>query len=137
MHLRKSRVNQSIKLPRTARRFSGSSTAPTCRSNGLQHPVEATNSAESVTSASEELLLDSAADGLPHSWGIEHFGNTTSQHSADAPDGDGISSLDEFLGFELTNQVSLRPQLTAYSGAGGSVTVIPMKISYKLGEVQC
>ena len=51
------------------------------------------------------------------------------------PDGDGISNLDEFLdGTDPNDKGSLRPRLTAYSGAGGSVTVTPMKLSYDLGE---
>jgi hypothetical protein len=103
--------------------------------NEGQYSVVVTNSAGSVTSAPAELLLDSDRDGLPDSWEITHFGNTTSQRSAGDPDGDGISNLDEFLdGTNPTDKGSLRPRLTAYSGAGGSVTVTPMKLSYAFGE---
>ena len=103
--------------------------------NEGQYSVVVTNSAGSVTSTPAELLLDSDRDGLPDSWEITHFGNTTSQRSAGDPDGDGISNLDEFLdGTDPTDKGSLRPRLTAYSGAGGSVTVTPMKLSYAFGE---
>ena len=103
--------------------------------NEGQYSVVVTNSAGSVTSAPAALLLDSDRDGLPDSWEIAHFGNTTSQRSEGDPDGDGISNLDEFLdGTDPTNKGSLRPRLTAYSDAGGSVTVTPMKLSYDLGE---
>jgi len=100
-----------------------------------QYSVVVTNNAGSVTSTPAELLLDSDRDGLPDSWEIAHFGNTTSQRSAGDPDGDGISNLDEFLdGTDPTDKGSLRPRLTAYSGAGGSLRVTPLKLSYDLGE---
>jgi concanavalin A-like lectin/glucanase superfamily protein/Ig-like domain-containing protein/putative Ig domain-containing protein/List-Bact-rpt repeat protein len=103
--------------------------------NEGQYSVVVTNSAGSITSNSAALLLDSDRDGLPDSWEIAHFGNTTSQRSAGDPDGDGISNLDEFLdGTDPTYKGSLRPRLTAYSGAGGSVAVTPMKLSYAFGE---
>ena len=103
--------------------------------NEGQYSVVITNSVGSVTSAPVELMLDSDGDGLPDSWEIANFGNTTSQRSAGDPDGDGISNLDEFLdGTDPNNKGSLRPRLTAFSGAGGSVTVTPMKLSYGLGE---
>lgn len=103
--------------------------------NEGQYSVVVTNSAGSVTSAPAELLLDSDRDGLPDSWEIANFGTTTSQRSAGDPDGDGISNLDEFFdGTDPNIKGSLRPRLTAYSGAGGSVTISPMKLSHGLGE---
>ena len=103
--------------------------------NEGQYSVVATNSAGSVTSAPVGLLLDSDGDGLPDSWEITNFGNTTSQRSASDPDKDGISNLAEFLdGTDPNDSFSLRPRLTAYSTVGGSVTVAPMKLSYTLGE---
>jgi hypothetical protein len=103
--------------------------------NEGQYSVVVTNSVGSVTSAPAALLLDSDRDGLPDSWEIAHFGNTTSQRSAGDLDGDGVSNLDEFLdGTDPTNKGSLRPRLVASSDAGGSVTVTPMQLSYGLGE---
>ncbi len=103
--------------------------------NEGQYSVVVMSASGSVTSASVELMLDNDNDGLPDSWEIAHFGNTTSQRSEGDPDGDGVSNLDEFLdGTNPTSNTSLRPRLTAYSEAGGSVTVEPMKLSYDLGE---
>lgn len=103
--------------------------------NEGQYSVVITNSAGSVTSAPAALLLDSDRDGLPDSWEIANFGNTTSQGSEGDPDTDNVSNLDEFLGStDPRNSLSIRPQLIAYSDAGGSVTVNPMKLSYELGE---
>jgi hypothetical protein len=100
-----------------------------------QYSAVVTNSAGSVTSAPAALMLDRDRDGLPDSWEIDFFRDTTSQRSENDPDGDGISNLDEF--FDGTNPTaisSLRPRLIAYSNAGGSVTVAPMKLSYVVGE---
>jgi hypothetical protein len=95
----------------------------------------ATNSAGSVTSAPAALLLDSDGDGLPDSWEMANFGNTTSQLSEGDPDNDGVSNLDEFLdGTDPMSNTSLRPRLIAYSDGRGAVTVAPMKLSYDLGE---
>jgi Concanavalin A-like lectin/glucanases superfamily/Divergent InlB B-repeat domain/Putative Ig domain/Immunoglobulin I-set domain len=111
--------------------------------NEGQYSVLVTNSAGSVTSAPAALMLDSDRDGLPDSWEIAHFTdpnpthplNPANQRGETDPDKDGISNLDEFLdGTDPTNKGSLRPRLTAYSDAGGSVTVTPMKLSYDLGE---
>jgi|GEM_PF-3370324 len=93
------------------------------------------NSFSDVISAPASLLLDSDGDGLPDSWEIAKFGDTTTQRSEGDADADGISNLDEFLdGTNPTSKTSLRPRLIAYSDAGGSVTVEPMKLSYDLGE---
>lgn len=111
--------------------------------NEGQYSVVITNSAGSVTSALAALLLDSDRDGLPDSWERANFTdpdpthplNPANQRSETDPDKDGVSNLDEFLdGTDPTNKNSLRPRLIAYSGAGGSVTVTPMKLSYDLGE---
>ena len=100
-----------------------------------QYSVMVTNSAGSVTSAPAALLLDSDRDGLPDSWEIANFGNTTSQRSAGDPDGDGVTNSDEFYdGTNPNSSTSLRPRLVAYSDTGGSVTIAPMKLSYDLGE---
>src|SRR5437667_3806373 len=61
-----------------------------------QYSVAVANSAGSVTSALAALMRDTDRDGLPDSWEIANFGNTTSQRSAGDPDGDDISNLDEF-----------------------------------------
>src|SRR5262245_48164002 len=46
-----------------------------------------------------------------------------------------MSNLDRFLdGTDSTNKDLLRTRLTAYSGAGESVRVTPMKLSYAFGE---
>lgn len=111
--------------------------------NEGQYSVVVTNSAGSVTSAPAELLLDSDRDGLPDSWEKAHFTdpdpahplNPANQRSETDPDNDGVSNLDEFRdGTDPTKKDSLRPRLVAASGAGGSVTVTPMKLSYDLGE---
>ena len=69
--------------------------------------------------------------------------NPANQRSETDPDKDGITNLDEFLdGTNPTNiptneedlRPRLRPRLTAYSDAGGSVAVSPMKLSYKLDD---
>jgi hypothetical protein len=101
------------------------------------YSVVVTNSAGSVTSTLAALMLDSDRDGLPDSWERANFTdpdpthplNPANQRSETDPDKDGVSNLDEFLdGTDPTNKVSLRPRLTAYSDAGGSVTVTPMKL---------
>lgn len=112
--------------------------------NEGQYSVVVTNVAGSVTSAPAALLLDSDRDGLPDSWEIANFTdpdpthplNPANQRSETDPDKDGVSNLDEFLdGTNPNDEVSLRPRLIAYSGAGGSVTVTPMKLSYDNGEM--
>ena len=103
--------------------------------NEGQYSVVVTNSAGSVTSSLAALMLDSDSDGLPDSWEVAHFGGVNSQRSAGDADDDGLSNLDELLdGTDPTSDTSLRPRLVAYSNAGGSVTVTPMKLSYTLGE---
>jgi Concanavalin A-like lectin/glucanases superfamily/Divergent InlB B-repeat domain/Putative Ig domain/Immunoglobulin I-set domain len=103
--------------------------------NQGQYTVAVTNSAGSVTSAPAALLLDSDRDGLPDSWETANFGNLTSQTSEGDPDHDGVSNLDEFLnGTNPLSSASERPRLVAYSGAGGSVTAAPTKLSYALGD---
>jgi len=111
--------------------------------NEGQYSVVVTNSAGSVTSAPAALMLDSDRDGLPDSWEMANFTdpdpthplNPANQRSEGDPDRDGVSNVDEFLdGTNPTSAASLRPRLIAYSDAGGSVTVVPMKLSYDLGE---
>jgi hypothetical protein len=103
--------------------------------NEGQYSVVVTNTAGSVTSLPAALMLDSDRDGLPDTWEIEKFGNLTSQRSEGDPDRDGVSNLDEFLdGTDPISNASLRPRLIAYSDAGGSVTVTPMKLNYELDE---
>lgn len=108
-----------------------------------QYSVMVTNSAGSVTSAPAALMLDRDSDGLPDTWEAANFIdpdptrplNPANQRSETDPDKDSVSNLDEFLdGTDPTSSASLRPRLIVYSGAGGSVTVTPMKLSYDLGE---
>jgi Concanavalin A-like lectin/glucanases superfamily/Divergent InlB B-repeat domain/Immunoglobulin I-set domain len=101
-----------------------------------QYSAVVTNSVGSVTSASAELMLDSDDNGLPDNWEILNFGGQLGgQRSEGDPDQDGISNIDEFFdGTDPRSNTSLRPRLTAFSDAGGSVTVVPMKLSYDLGE---
>jgi Concanavalin A-like lectin/glucanases superfamily/Divergent InlB B-repeat domain/Putative Ig domain len=100
-----------------------------------QYSVLVSDITGSVTSSPAALMLDSDHDGLPDSWEIANFGNTTSQRSEGDPDRDKISNLDEFLDNTNPNSnASLKPQLTVYSDVGGSVTVTPMKLSYDLNE---
>jgi Concanavalin A-like lectin/glucanases superfamily/Divergent InlB B-repeat domain/Immunoglobulin I-set domain/Putative Ig domain len=103
--------------------------------NEGQYTVVITNSVGSVTSTPAALLLDSDGDGLPDSWEIANFGNTTAQRGEGDADLDRQTNLEEFL--DNTNPTSVTSQkvkLVAYSDAGGSVTVSPMKLSYELGE---
>lgn len=108
-----------------------------------QYSVAVTNRAGSVTSAPATLLLDRDRDGLPDSWEAANFIDPdpthplhpASQRSEADPDRDGVSNLDEFLdGTDPTSSASLRLRLIVHSGAGGSVTVTPMKLSYDFGE---
>src|SRR5947209_4966198 len=79
-----------------------------------QYSVVVTNGAGSVTSDSATLLLDADGDGLPDSWEVANFGDTTSQSSEGDPDKDGVSNLDEFLdGTNPNSNLSFRPRLTA------------------------
>lgn len=104
--------------------------------NEGQYSVAVTNSAGTVTSAPAALLLDSDGDGLPDSWVKTYFHPSSPQPSDGDPDGDGISNLDEFLdGTNPTDPASMRPRLVAYSDAGGSVAVAPMKLSYARGDL--
>jgi hypothetical protein len=111
--------------------------------NEGQYSVVVTNSVGSVTSAPAALLLDSDRDGLPDVWEAANFIDPDQTHplhpanqrSETDSDKDGISNLDEFLdGTDPISSASLHPRLIVYSGAGGSVTVTPMKLSYDLGE---
>ena len=82
--------------------------------NEGQYSVVVTNSAGNVTSDPAALLLDSDRDGLPDSWEIANFGNTTSQRSAGDADGDGVTNSDEFYdGTNPNSSTSLRPRLIA------------------------
>jgi hypothetical protein len=66
---------------------------------------------------------------------MDNFGGLTGQGSESDSDGDGVSNLDEFLdGTDPNSNTSLRPRLIAYSDAGGTVEVVPMKLSYEMGE---
>jgi Concanavalin A-like lectin/glucanases superfamily/Divergent InlB B-repeat domain/Putative Ig domain/Immunoglobulin I-set domain len=111
--------------------------------NEGQYAVVVTNSVGSVTSASAALMLNDDRDGLPDSWEKANFTdpdpthplNPVNQRSETDSDNDSVSNLDEFLdGTDPADKGSLRPTLTAYSGAGGSVLVTPMKLSYAAGE---
>ena len=111
--------------------------------NEGQYSVMVTNSAGNVTSAPAALMLDTDRDELPDTWEKANFTdpdpthplNPASQRSETDPDKDGVSNLDEFLdGTDPNSNTSLLPRLVAYSDAGGSVTVSPMKLSYNLGE---
>ena len=103
-------------------------------SNEGEYSVSVSNSAGNVISAPALLLLDNDRDGLPDTWKVTHF-PTTPQYSGGDPDGDGVSTLDEFFdGTDPNSNTSFHPRLIAYSDAGGSVTVAPMKRSYDLGE---
>jgi hypothetical protein len=101
-----------------------------------RYSVVVTNSLGNVESEPATLMLDADRDELPDNWEMTKFGNVTSQRSQGDPDRDDVSNLSEFL--DDTNPMSatsLRPELTAYSGPGGSVTVTPMRLSYELGEI--
>lgn len=103
-------------------------------SNEGEYSVMVSNRAGNVISAPASLLLDSDRDGLPDAWKMTHF-PTTPQYSGGDPDGDGVPNLDEFFdGTDPNSNASFRPRLVAYSDAGGSVTLTPMKLSYELGE---
>jgi hypothetical protein len=79
-------------------------------------------------------MLDSDGDGLPDSWEMANFRNLNQRSGGDF-NGDGISNLDEFLdGTDPKNKNSLKLRLTAYSEAGGLVTVVPTKLRYGLRE---
>lgn len=108
-----------------------------------QYSVVVKNSAGSAMSTSAALMLDTDRDGLPDDWekanfidpNATHPLNPANQRSETDTDKDGVSNLDEFLdGTDPLSAASLRPRLIVYSGAGGSVTVTPMKLSYELGE---
>jgi hypothetical protein len=106
------------------------------KGNEGQYSVVVSNFNGSVTSDSASLMVDSDGDGLPDTWEMDNFGGLTGQRSESDSDGDGVSNLDEFLdGTNPNSNTSLRPRLIAYSGAGGTVEVVPMKLSYEMGEV--
>lgn len=111
--------------------------------NEGQYSVVVSNSAGSVTSESAALLLDSDGDALPDSWEAANFIdsdpshplNPANQRSETDSDQDGVSNLDEFLdSTDPVSSFSFRPRLIIYTGAGGNVSVLPMKLSYELGE---
>src|SRR5450631_130528 len=100
-----------------------------------EYSVVVTNGIGSIASVPAQLLLDVDNDGLPDSWEVANFGDTTSQRGEGDPDKDGVANLDEFLdGTNPNSNLSLRPRLTAFSDAGGSVTAAPTKLSYDLGD---
>ncbi len=106
----------------------------TATNEGL-YSVQVTNSAGNVISADAALLIDSDGDGLPDSWEIGNFGNTTSQRSSGDPDGDGISNLDEFLdGTNPNSNTSYRARLNTSIQGPGTYHVSPMRLNYALGE---
>jgi hypothetical protein len=105
------------------------------KGNEGQYSVVVSNFNGSVTSDNASLMVDSDSDGLPDAWEMDNFGDLTSQRSAGDPDVDGVSNLDEFLdGTDPLSNTSLRPRLIAYSDAGGIIEVVPMKLSYEMGE---
>ncbi len=102
--------------------------------NEGQYVVVLLNGSGSVTSAPAALMLDGDLDGLPDSWELASFGNLNQYPTGDS-DGDGVSNRDEFLdGTNPASSASVRYRLTVLSN-GGSVTVVPARLSYTNGEV--
>jgi hypothetical protein len=51
---------------------------------------------------------DSDGDGLPDSWEVQYWGNTTAQNGGGDPDGDGLTNFEEYvLGTDPTTYTSL------------------------------
>jgi hypothetical protein len=80
-----------------------------CLSNGT-YRVVITNLAGSVNSSSVALtvLPDSDRDGIPDSWELEHFGDSTGASGTADTDGDGMINTEEFVaGTDPNNALSV------------------------------
>jgi alpha-tubulin suppressor-like RCC1 family protein len=106
-------------------------------SNLGEYQLVAANSAGAVTSAPVNVsYLDPDGSGLPVAWELAYFGVTGVDPNAD-PDGDGVSNFLEYLdGTDPTNPHSVRPRLNIPTSIpGGTVSVVPLKPEYQLGDV--
>jgi hypothetical protein len=100
-----------------------------------RYSVVVTNDAGSLESEPATLMLDTDRDDLPDTWEIAKFGTVTAQRREGDPDRDAASNLAEFRGgTNPLSTTSVRPRLTAYGDAGGTVEVAPMKLDYDWGE---
>ncbi len=63
---------------------------------------------------------DADGDGLPDSWEVAHFGNTTSQNGGGDPDSDGATNAEELAaGTDPMDPASKPPSPVSSSGGGG------------------
>jgi hypothetical protein len=77
--------------------------------------------AATVTIADNDSpTADADGDGLPDSWEIAHFGNTTSQNGSGDPDHDGATNAEEFAaGTDPMDPASKPPAPAPSTGGGG------------------
>jgi len=63
---------------------------------GSGYSIGSPSSATVTIADNDPTSSDADGDGLPDSWEVTHFTNTTSQNGSGDPDGDGATNLAEF-----------------------------------------
>lgn len=86
---------------------------------GASYNVGSPSSATVTIADNDNPAPDADGDGLPDSWEVTHFTNTTSQNGTGDPDGDGFSNLAEFQAATDPMDPASLPAPTGKSGGGG------------------
>jgi hypothetical protein len=90
--------------------------------SGSSYTVGSPSSATVTIADNDNPAADADGDGLPDTWEVTHFGNTTSQNGSGDPDSDGATNAEEFAAAtDPMDPGSTPPSPAPKSGDGGGV----------------